>query len=304
MKGKIMEILREMESFDDPGKLGEETKINLEEVVEKETGLTSEELKEKELEKLAKKELEEAGPYINGLVDKLKKEIEQENKKEYGDDYSLSDISCENLNEILIDKIINEITPKQLDDCSKNGITLKNVSEHFLIEETLGILAISASGKHCGQIILAYGHAGMPEKGEGISRKIIDNLKPEEREIAESNAEIGRALLIHYDDTAVEKQKKRRKFIEDILGKTLNELDEEEIKKFEQVEIPDSEFFNDDVLKDIKKTVKDMEKIWKRFGGGNLSEAEEEHKRKKRVIGKWEKIDKDKEKKESKKAIK
>ena len=92
----------------------------------------------------------------------------------------MSDISCENLNEILIDKIINEITPKQLDDCSKNGITLKNVSEHFLIEETLGILAISASGKHCGQIILAYGHAGMPEKGEGISRKIIDNLKPEE----------------------------------------------------------------------------------------------------------------------------
>lgn len=252
-----METLEQPKSFD--------SETNLEGKMEREkTGLSP--------EKLAEKELEKAGPYINKLVDRLKKEVEKEQKEIYGDNYSLSDMDSKELVEELIYKIENEII-KQTDGLKiKGDCTIKNFSENLLTNEAKGILEIS--GEHYPQMILDFAYAGIPEKGE----KILNKLDFAEKEF--TNKDIITSIKSHLflmsylknDD--IKKRKEVRKYVEeDILeGKSLNELDEMEIKKIEEID-----------------------KIWKRFTGyKKLSETEEERKRKKRVIGKWENIDREK----------
>jgi len=170
MKGKNMKNLREMGSVDSE-KLEKE---NLE-GGEKESGYT--------LEKLAEKMLEEAGPYINGLIEKTRNEVRKEILK---DDY-LSENEKEKL--LSDEKGLDENASMELRKTVNffyEGISLKEITQNCLIAEAIAILDIKRGNYR--RAVIDCNIAGISDK----MQKILDNLKPKEREFAEKEMDKGK----------------------------------------------------------------------------------------------------------------
>ena len=258
----------------DSGKLGERTNLEGGEK-EKESGYT--------LEKLAEKILEESGPYIPELIKRTRNEVREKILK---DDFLTEDERKKLLSD---EKKLDERTSSILRDKTNfpkgtKEISLKEIAENYLIAEAIGILDMKT--RNYLYMVNGFYRVLIFDK----MQKNLDDLRFEEKEL------ISREVI----ETKQMKDKRKynrmgilREKIENAIGKSFNQLSNNEIKRLDIHKVYDDEEFQQ-----IKEEYDEMQKLWNRFGGGNLSEAEEEHKRKKRVVGKWKKIDEEKKKKE------